>query len=136
MSDTRTLDERYAEIGAELIGNEPSLAHIRDSGATICYLSSTARKSRGGKAVKGECERVADKNKWAIPCDFTVTVFEPNCEGMSDDQMRILIFHELLHVGIASDGSGEERYSIVPHDLEDFRIIVDSFGSDWSTPVG
>ena len=29
-----------------------------------------------------------------------------------------------------SDGS--ETYSILPHDLENFKIIIDRFGTDWS----
>ena len=38
--DSRTINEHYAEIGAELIENEEALESIRESGATIIYLSS------------------------------------------------------------------------------------------------
>ena len=65
-----------------------------------------------------------------MPCDFTITVFEPNCEGMTDEQLRILLLHELMHVGITIDKDGAEAYHIVPHDLEDFRAIVGRFGPD------
>ena len=75
---------------------------------------------------------IRKKYKWGIPCDFTITVFEPNVEGMTDEQMRILIFHELLHVGITFNSDGTESYFIVPHDLEDFKLIVDRYGTDWS----
>lgn len=75
----------------------------------------------------GQCEKIADKYKWGIPCDFTITIFEPNIIGWTDEQLRILIFHELLHVGVDGD-----RLFIVPHDLEDFRVIIDEFGVDWN----
>lgn len=131
MTETRTLSERYAEMGQALVDSEPLLARIRESQATICYLSSDYAKRSKGRAVCGECERVADKNKWAIPCDFTITVFEPNCEGMDDGHLSRLLFHELLHVGIDVDEDGAERYGVRPHDLEDFLECVDRWGVDW-----
>ena len=132
MADNRTLSERYARIGAELIETEESLAHIKHGHATIVYLSSNAEKRSSGRDVLGQCERVPDRWKWAVPADFAITVFEPNVAGMTERQLRILIYHELLHVGISQNKDGEEVYRCVPHDLEDFRAVVDTFGADWS----
>lgn len=130
--DNRTINEHYAEIGNELIHTEDALIDIANSQATIIYLSSEHKKVASGKKVLGQCEKVADKYKWGIPCDFTITVFEPNVEGMSEEQLRMLIFHELLHVGIEFNADGTETYSVKPHDLEDFKLIIDRFGTDWS----
>lgn len=128
--DNREIREEYARIGQDLIDTEPSLAHIKESQATIVYLSSEHEKKSGGKIVFGECEKVPQKWKWAVPCDFTITIYEPNVERFTDEQMRILIFHELLHVVITKDGN-EESYSVKPHDVEDFREIIERFGLDW-----
>lgn len=76
----------------------------------------------------GQCEY-----KWGIPCDFTITIFEPNIIGFSEYQLRILLFHELLHVGYDLE---EDRKYIKPHDLEDFKIIIDEFGTDWAKVDG
>ena len=133
MSETRALSERYAEMGRALVEREPLLAPIRDSQATICYLSSDRAKRSKGRAVYGECERVRDRDKWAVPCDFTITVYEPNCAGMDEEHLSRLLLHELLHVGIDVDEDGNERYSVRPHDLEDFRECVDRWGVDWAT---
>lgn len=130
--DKRTINKKYAEIGADLIKTEEALVDILNSQATIIYLSSEHRKSSSGKVVNAECEKVSEKYKWGIPCDFTITVFEPNVEGMTDEQLRILIFHELLHVGIVFNSDGTESYSVIPHDLEDFKLIIDRYGTDWS----
>lgn len=129
--DRRTLSELYSDIGNELIKTEKDLKYIRESRATIVFLSSEHEKKEVGKIIFGQCERVPDKYKWAIPADFTITVFEPNVERFTDDQIRILLLHELLHVGIKVDGN-EEKYYIVPHDVEDFRLILDRYGMDWS----
>ena len=131
MAETRTLSERYAELAQSLVDTEPLLAPIRDSHATICYLGSDRAKRSRGRAVFGECERVAEKNKWAIPADFLIVVYEPNCGGMDDEHLSRLLLHELLHVGVDAKEDGEERYYVRPHDLEDFRECVDRWGADW-----
>lgn len=130
--DKRTLNEKYSEIAKELINTEDALVDVRNSQATIVYLSSEHKKKSGNKIIFGQCEKVADKYKWGIPADFTITVFEPNVEGFSEEQLKILLFHELLHVGIKFNADGSETYSIRPHDLEDFKLIIDKFGTDWS----
>lgn len=130
--DSRTINEHYAEIGADLIATEESLVDIANSSATIIYLSSTHKKTANGKVTKAECEKVSEKYKWGIPCDYTITVFEPNIEGMTEKQIRILLFHELLHIKIEFKDDGTESYGTNPHDLEDFKEIIDRFGTDWS----
>ena len=134
--DSRTINEHYAEIGRELIESEEALVDIANSTATIIYLSSEHKKTSSGKVVKAECEKISDKYKWGIPCDFTITVFEPNCEGMTEEQMRILLFHELLHIKVEFRDDGTESFGINPHDLEDFKLIIDRFGTDWSKVDG
>lgn len=129
--DRRSLNEKYAEIGQDLIDTEKILVDIRNSQATIVYLSSEHKKLESGKVIFAQCEKISEKYKWGIPADFTITVFEPNCIGMTDDQIRILIFHELMHVGIEFK-DGEEKYFIRPHDLEDFKYIIDTYGTNWS----
>lgn len=130
--DTRTINEEYAQVGAELIKEEESLIDIANSQATIIFLSSEHAKKGKDKVVYAQCEKVAEKYKWGIPCDFTITVFEPNVEGFTPEQIKILLFHELLHVGIEFCNDGTENYYIKPHDLEDFKLIIDRFGTEWS----
>lgn len=130
--DKRVINEHYAEIGQELIQTEPALEHILNSNASIAYLSSEHKKKNGERYVYGQCEKVAEKYKWGIPADFTITIFEPNIEGFTEEQLRILIFHELLHVGITYNDDGEEKYSTIGHDLEDFKLIIDRYGTEWS----
>lgn len=128
--DTRRINEEYSKIAKELIETEDALMNIRNSNVQIIFLSSEHEKRTKQKIIYGQCERVQEKNKWAIPAEFTITIFEPNVIDFTDEQIRILLFHELLHVGIEFK-DGYESYSIVPHDLEDFKLIIDRFGTDW-----
>lgn len=134
MEESRHINEEYSKIGMELINSEELLSDIRQSEATIIYLSSDKEKKSKNKLVLGECEKINSKYKWAIPCDFTITIYEPNVMALNDEQMRILIFHELLHVGIEFLNDGSEKYSVKPHDIEEFRSIIDRFGIDWNLP--
>lgn len=132
MSDNRRINEEYAKIGQELINTEDALIDIRNSQATIIYLESDYDKMDKGRIVYGQCERVADKYKWGIPADFTITLFAPNVEDKSPEAIRRIIFHELLHVGIKFNDDSTESYSINPHDIEDFKLLIDRWGTDWS----
>ena len=131
MADIRKINEHYTELAAELLKTESELQYIANSNATIIYLSSQAERRTKGKITYGECEKVPTKFKWSVPADFTITVFEPNIKDFSDEQIKILLFHELLHVGIEIDGD-EEKYFIRPHDLEDFKLLIDRFGTEWN----
>lgn len=135
MAENRHLNEEYAEIAQALIDSEDVLEYIRESQVSIVYLSSDLKKKDNGRLVHAQCELVADKYKWGIPADYMITVYEPNVLGFTDEQMKILLFHELLHIHIVYQ-DGEEKYSTNPHDLEDFKYIIDRFGTDWSRVTG
>ena len=124
MSDTREINEKYTYMAQALIRRVERFQHLKD--VTILCLSSAAEKKSGRKRVYGQCEKVPDKYKWSVPCDFTITLFEPNLVGMRDTQIMALIYHELMHVGY----DGDKRY-IIPHDLEDFAEVVERFGTHW-----
>lgn len=123
--DRRTVSNYFTEMADELIKTEPELEYLIGAPITIVYLESTLRKKSQGKLTLGQCEKVQEKNKWGIPADFTITIFEPNVRGMSEDQLKILMMHELMHIG-------EDYISIRPHDLEDFKYIIDRFGVNWA----
>ena len=129
--DTRVENEIVKKIAEGLIQKEPALTNIKNSQVRIAYLTSEQEKKSGGNLVYGQCEKVPEKYKWSIPYDFTITVFQPNVERFTDRQLAILVFHELLHIKIECDGN-ELKYAVRKHDLEDFRMIVDRFGVDWS----
>lgn len=134
--DIRETNKRYEEIAEKLVNTEDIFKYIKNSNVSICFLSSEHQKTNKGKLVLGQCEKVQDKYKWAIPYDFTITLFEPNIEDLTEEQVEAVIFHELLHVGIDKHESGEEIYYIVPHDLEDFKAVIERFGTNWAEPKG
>ena len=125
--ENRNIAEEYQEIAQRLINERKELEYIKNSNVQIICLRSDRAKKTGDMIVHGECEKVPAKYKWSVPCDFTITIYEPNIVEFSDKQVEILMFHELLHVGI-----NEDCYYVKKHDLEDFKLIIDLYGTDWS----
>ena len=71
---------------------------------------------------------------WKVFCpyDFLIIVYEKNCAHMDDQQLEILLEHELLHVGYSEDKDGNPVYSINPHDYGEFEQIERKYGNHWS----
>lgn len=119
----------YAEMASEVIRNTPSLKWIMEEDISIGYLASNYPKKSNGKIVCGSCRKVPDRDKWAIPYDFIITIYEPNVEEWGEDKLKILLHHELLHIG---RGNGQAKFRVIPHDVEDFKEIINQYGIDWS----
>ena len=130
--EQREKNDLFRDIANELINSEAALFDLKVSTVRIAYLESDKKKMSKGRTVLGECERIADKYRWAIPYDFTITLFRPNIITLSDEQIRIVLLHELLHVGIDTDNNGEEVFFVRPHDVEDFRHIIEKYSLDWA----
>lgn len=124
---TYTSSERIAAIASKVISSNDGLRHLEDPRCRIAYQMSDQAKKSGNKIVYADTERVKDKYKAFMPYDFVITFYWPNCENLTNDKLEKLMYHELLHVGFAGEGS----YSIIPHDIEDFRDVVDKWGIDW-----
>ena len=131
MADLRQLDEEYTTLGMELIAEEPELVDIRESGVRVAFLKSELEKKTRTKLVCGQCEKVPDKYLWAVPFDFLITVFAPNVERFTEKQLKILLLHELMHVGIEQDGN-EYSFYVKEHDIEEFNEIIKRYGEGWS----
>ena len=123
--------EEYEKIGRNLIRRNKEFRDIIDFDIRIAFLVSDEEKTSGRKIICGECIKVAKNYFWCCPYDFMIIVYEPNTIHMNEKQKRILIRHELKHIGV-NTGGNEPCFYIVPHDIEDFRSIIKRYGIDWS----
>ncbi|MDA8228735.1 MAG: putative metallopeptidase [Desulfitobacterium hafniense] len=114
-------------LGEKLISAMPELSVIRDYEAKIGYVRSYETKKDKGRQVNADCRKINGTYTAYLPFDFIVTFYEPNIYHMSDNQKKILMLHELRHIGI-----GERGFRIENHDVEDFRDILDRFGIEWN----
>lgn len=127
------LYEPYAELGERVINNERSLQWIKQANVRICFMRSFKEKHSSGKDVLGECIKVNELYEPFCPYDFLIVLYAPNIAGMNEDQLYMLMHHELLHIGV-DEKDGELRYHISPHDIEDFNEIISRYGLHWAAP--
>lgn len=125
------MSEKYFEIGNAVMQAVPELRWIIDAGISIGYMACFKEKKNGPKTVLGECIRVQDLYSPFCPFDFLIVIYEKNIIGLNDNQIKVLLWHELKHVGWNFE---KDHAEIVPHDVEEFYSIIDRFGSRWSDP--
>lgn len=121
--------DEYTELMYKVIDKHESLHWIKDSVAVDC-LGTDKKKTSGGLTTYAECVKVKSEYKPYCPYDFLIIIYEPACVGLSDEQMEILMYHELLHIDV-SEKDGEPVYKTRPHDLQDFKELVREYGVDW-----
>ena len=136
--EVRTISDKYEEIGMELIEKHPILDEVKRFLAAerikLIFLESTKEKKSVRGAVYADCEKIADSKRWAIDADFVITVYKPNVEIFTEAQIKVLLLHELMHIGLEVSEKGELKKYIIPHSVQDFRYILEKYGLNWTNP--
>lgn len=121
----------YTDMGNEIIRAFKEFQPIIDSNCRVAFMRSSISKQSGGKLVLGECKKLTgDIHKRFVPHDYLVIIYEPNTTEFSEKQIKALLWHELKHIRIERK-SDEWKFSIQPHDLEDFRELINKVGANW-----
>lgn len=120
-------DDEMKSLGEQIIVKVPGMAYINEFDIKVGYVKSYERKSKDGRSILGECRKVSKIYGAYLPFDFIITFYEPNMAMLSEDQVKILMWHELKHIGI-----GDRGFIINPHDVEDFFDITDEHGTRWN----
>lgn len=109
-----------------ILAKFPELGIIREYDVRIGYVIS--QENPGGTKIKyADCEKVKVKHKAWLPYDFIITFYARNTETLSQNQQKIVMLHELKHIGI-----GERGLRLEEHDKEDFAIILETYGIRWN----
>lgn len=131
--ETVTKSAELKKLGGKIIKSHEDLRWITESNIRIGYCESDLDKRKGGmRMVYAECHKVRPLYQAFIPYDFIIVFYIPSSDSLTNKQREILMYHELLHVGM--DESGSLR--IIPHDIEDFGVILKEYGMDWNVPEG
>lgn len=119
-------NKEMRKLADQIINKFPELQIIPEYDIKIGYVLSQEKPS-GTKVKYADCEKVKVKHQAWLPYDFIITFYEPNTELLSENQKKILMLHELKHVGI-----GEKGLKLEEHDREDFADILKRYGIDWN----
>jgi len=113
-------------LATKIINRFPEFAFIKEWNIKIGYVISQEKK-RGEKIIFADCRKVQEVFKAYLPFDFIITFYENNTGFLNENQLKILMYHELKHIGM-----GEKGPKTIPHDIEDFSDILDKYGLDWN----
>ncbi|WP_408954745.1 putative metallopeptidase [Natroniella sp. ANB-PHB2] len=119
------LDGRLRYLAKRILDKMEDLSEIRDiiGLENIGFVRSYKEKKSQGRTVFAECKKVTGPERAIIPYKFLIIFYDPNIANLSDNQKKIVMYHELRHIG--------PRENIVPHDIEDFSDIIKEFGIDY-----
>ena len=87
-----------------------------------------------GYKVIRRFKEFADLKEFGVQIAFLSSEEEKHSKGRNvcaECMMMILMRHELKHIGVNTNGE-EPTFEIVPHDVEDFRSILKTYGIDWN----
>ena len=121
-------DDDLKALGEKVIAVNEKLGHLNSPSCRIAYQYSSQEKKSNKKTTYADTERIKDKLKAFLPYDFIITFYQPNTAELDAETMERLMYHELCHVGYDEDSGA---YSIIPHDVEDFRDVIEHWGLDW-----
>lgn len=119
--------KKMAKLGEAVIEHIKELHYIKDYGVKIGYVISFETKKSNKKIVFADCRKVSAPYTAYLPYDILVTVYEPNASLFSENQQKILMWHELKHIEV-----GPRGVTVRPHDIEDWESIIKKFGIKWS----
>ena len=116
--------QRYQDAYNALLREYECFDFIKKENLNVRLLECDERKTRNGRRTYADCSRLSEKMRAISEYDFVITFYA--CDDVSDSALKILTFHEMKHIG-CQDG----KLKIIPHDVEDFKEIIDTYGTDW-----
>lgn len=126
------VSEEMRELAAQVIEENPEdFDWIDYDNIKIGFLESDRAKHSKGCRIHGECKKANSEVRALTGCTFIIKFYEPNIAYMTDDQRRILMYHELLHATMMNGNP-----AIMPHDyiIGDFKKVIDKYGIEWAKP--
>ena len=118
------LSDEYRELAYAVIDAVPELWMIKQADIRVGFIKSFKEKHDGGNRILGQCIKVPEIYVELLSLDFLIVIYEPNVVGLTTNQKKVLMWHELKHIGIRD----------TPHDREEFDSIINRVGMYWSEP--
>lgn len=83
----------------------------------------------------GKCSKATGKWQYLIDKDYVIEVWSGFWEAATDKQKEALLYHELMHINCEEDDdSGEIKWKIRKHDIEEFEEVVATYGA-WNNSL-
>ena len=117
------------ELAEKIISMKPELAFIYECDIKVGYVRAYESKRRQGRVTFADCRKINGPYLAYLPYDILITAYEPNMAWLTENQRKVVIYHELRHIDV-----NERGITVRPHDIEDFESILSEHGLNWSQP--
>jgi hypothetical protein len=101
--------------------------HDHLQGAKIGYLFKEKMKTRA-RVVLGKASKAGSKLEFFDDLDFIIEFNWQEWRRLSPMQRIALVDHELCHFGLEEDAEGNRDWVLEPHDIEEFKGVVQRWG--------
>ena len=117
--------ETVGELAKDLIRQyHPHLATCK-----IAYLFKNKEIKSKGRLVVATTKKVSADMHALCGYHFLITIAYPTWNDLSDEIKRAALDHELEHCWVEDDEkTGETKYRILPHDVEEFGSVIQRHG--------
>lgn len=102
--------------------------HSRLIDARITYLYTEKVLKHGGKVIFGKAQKAAELVQFFGETDFVLVFSKPTWSKLTDEQRTALVDHELCHCDQTVTKSGEIKWRVRAHDVEEFTEIISRYG--------
>lgn len=118
-------DDDLVELANKLIAKN----HTHLASCKMAYLYKNKPMKLKGVEVAATAEKVPTKHRSLSGYHFIITIAYPTWQEL-DDKIRLAVLdHELEHCFVEDDEkTGEPKYSVLPHDVEEFSTIIRRHG--------
>lgn len=139
-ASTFTAAPAVEELAGPII--EQHHKHLIEHDIRVEFLFRSDTPKKGGKSVAGKAQKVTSLAAFFgrapeatdVKPFFAIVISEPIWKYFDAAQRLALIDHELCHCGSRKDMDGNTVLYMIPHDLEEFRAVVERHGH-WQTDV-
>ncbi len=88
------------------------------------------------KTVAGRCIKTSKELRFFSGKDYLIEMSGELWDSLDDSVRYVLMQHELMHIlPIMNDKTGEWKFELRRHDIEDFSSIIKKHGIDWISKV-
>jgi hypothetical protein len=113
--------------------------HLADHSLSVTYLWKKVGGKSKGRGVFGKTTKPSGLLKLFSEATFVIWLAADHCRGAGygDREIEALLFHEMLHTGVAEEDEETGRgggATLIPHELEIFRAEVEVYGF-WAADI-
>ncbi len=137
MATTFTAAPEVEALARDLIREHHQ--HLITHGVRVTFLFRDDVQKKAGQEVWGTCQKVSnlnaflaagedDQEEGETPPFFVIVIARPIWDRATPAQRRALVDHELAHAYAEEDKEGAVRLTVLGHDLEEFRAVVNRHG--------